>query len=147
MRREDPDVSLAIVAALLLAMLLLAAHEARPVTHTLRFTTDSTDVARVGVLVDGAPLTSGVPVFANGAWALAAHTFFGRETRVVTFDAAGQVSPASNARVYGGCLWDRDDSGRVGGPDFGIYLDEIAADTASPAELESFTAAFGMVCP
>ncbi len=51
MRREDPDVSLAIVAALLLAMLLLAAHEARPVTHTLRFTTDSTDVARVGVLL------------------------------------------------------------------------------------------------
>lgn len=129
----------------------LMAECAEAMTHTVEFTcpVDPAIVASVGVLWDGVPATSGVPVTPNseGIWKFSTHVAYGRSIEIVVMDKFGLVSPLSNARVFGGCLWDRDGNGVVGGSDYSAYLLEHGADTASASEYESFKAAFSMRCP
>lgn len=129
----------------------LMAECAEAMTHTVEFTcpVDPATVASVGVLWDGVPATSGVPVppDASGVWRLATHVAYGVRVQVVVISSAGFVSPVSNAQIYGGCLWDRDFNGRVGGSDYGAYLLEMGNATATASEYQGFKDAFGLYCP
>lgn len=135
----------------LAGLLCSASSTATAMSHVLEFTApiQPGDVVRVGVLSDGVPLTSvAIPAAPDpdGVFRVISHALYGRATSVVLFGANGLVSPASNAQVYGGCLWDTNGDGVVGAADFSTYLIENGLGTAMPSELASFATALGMVC-
>ena len=139
-----------IVTLLAVFVIGLLAREASGTTRRVMFNHpySTGELARVGVLSDGVPLTSGVPILgADGIWFLDSHVMFGHETALVAFDSAGNMSVPSNVKTLGGCLWDRDSSGRVDIRDFASYRAEYGDGTAFLPEEASFKAAFGATCP
>ena len=108
---------------------------------------DQTQLARIGVLSAGVPLTSAVPVLQpSGVWYVDTHVIFGFETTLVAIDFQGSVSSPSNIIIRGGCDWDRDGDKTVGLADFGSYREEYGDGTAELVEQPSFNAAFGLSC-
>ena len=130
-----------------LTLLAILPFCARATTYRIEFTSPMLSISSIGVLANGAALTSGVPMLGeDGVWYLDTHVLYGTSTTIVAFDRYGNVSLPSNARTYGGCDWDLDGDGLVSLVDFSIYRSEYAYGDAELVELGSFRAAFGRSC-
>ena len=141
---------------LLITIIMLVASTSFATTHRIEFTSpySQNQIAQVGILSGGVPLTSGVPTrLPGGTWYLDTHVMFGHETTIVLIDSHGGVSEPSNVQVWGGCLWDRSGllplvpDGIVGGPDWGLYLIEYTSGEAFFPEFYDFQVSYGLRCP
>ena len=130
------------------------AHGAHAMTHTvvLHFNGEplpSGDLV-VGIIANGIASTS-APLpepGIDGMYRVPVAIQYGAEIRAVLLHiTSGNVSQQSNPRTYERCLWDRDGSGEVDLADFGSFRAEVGESTATVAESESFSRAFGMHCP
>lgn len=114
-------------------------------------------IVLIGVLSDGVPFTSAVPVYVRpGLWYIDTHAVFGHETTLVAFNPDGFFSVPSNVRIYGGCAWDRVDAqgnlpgdGVVSLADWARYRFEYGNGEANFNEFGDFRATFQAqpVCP
>ena len=104
----------------------------------------------VGIIANGIASTS-APLpepDTDGMYHVPVAIQYGAEIRAVLLHiTSGNVSQQSNPRTYERCLWDRDGSGEVDLADFGDFRAEVGESTATVAESESFSRAFGMHCP